>query len=192
MHTIFELEPTMFCLVTQFNSFWCIQGLHGCRATVGRGDERQNLPNRLLCQKETIHAVRFFNSAPLCRRFVRRPVRTELSTQTTLRVSCPHRTGPETLRFALGVPLLVMATVGNGLAFAVMRRRSMRETSPGVYFAAIACADTSTVSETGRCCQQTRSKIRCLEREQVCAQQKCTQGCVVKFEVTRMCEHFAG
>ena len=53
--------------------------------------------------------------------------------------------GPATLRLALAIPLLIMATVGNSLAFAVMRRRSMRNTSPGVYFAAIACADTVTV-----------------------------------------------
>ena len=52
---------------------------------------------------------------------------------------------PATLRLALAIPLLIMATVGNSLAFAVMRRRSMRNTSPGVYFAAIACADTVTV-----------------------------------------------
>ena len=53
--------------------------------------------------------------------------------------------GPATLRLALAIPLLIMATVGNSLAFAVMRRRSMRNTSPGVYFAAITCADTVTV-----------------------------------------------
>ena len=53
--------------------------------------------------------------------------------------------GPATLLLALAIPLLIMATVGNSLAFAVMRRRSMRNTSPGVYFAAIACADTVTV-----------------------------------------------
>ncbi len=50
--------------------------------------------------------------------------------------------GSATLRLALYVPILVLGTVGNFLSFVVMRRKSMRETSPGVYFAAIAVGDT--------------------------------------------------
>ena len=56
--------------------------------------------------------------------------------------------GYDKLRLALSLPLLLMATFGNSMAFAVMRRKTMRNTSPGVYFAAIAVADTMTVGKT--------------------------------------------
>ena len=53
--------------------------------------------------------------------------------------------GYDKLRLALSLPLLLMGAFGNSMAFAVMRRKTMRNTSPGVYFAAIAVADTMTV-----------------------------------------------
>ncbi len=52
------------------------------------------------------------------------------------------RSGPENIRVALYIPLLVLGTVGNILSFLVMRRKSLRVTSPGLYFAAIAVGDT--------------------------------------------------
>ena len=57
----------------------------------------------------------------------------------------PERSAPQTIRLAIGLPLIVIATIGNTLSFLVMRRKTMKNTSPGIYFAAIAVADTMTV-----------------------------------------------
>ena len=51
----------------------------------------------------------------------------------------------ETIRVSLAIPLVITATWGNVLSFLIMRRKSMKITSPGIYFAAIACMDTMTV-----------------------------------------------
>ena len=55
------------------------------------------------------------------------------------------RSGPEILRLGCAIPLLLVATFGNVMSFIIMRRKSMKRSSPGIYFAAIACTDTSTV-----------------------------------------------
>ena len=55
------------------------------------------------------------------------------------------RSGPEMLRLGCAIPLLLVATFGNVMSFNIMRRESMKRSSPGIYFAAIACTDTSTV-----------------------------------------------
>ena len=55
------------------------------------------------------------------------------------------RTKLETLHVSLAIPLLIMASIGNSLSFVIMRRTSMKNTSAGVYFSAIACLDTMTV-----------------------------------------------
>ena len=51
--------------------------------------------------------------------------------------------GPEMLRLGCAIPLLLVATFGNVMSFIIMRRKSMKRSSPGIYFAA--CTDTSTV-----------------------------------------------
>ena len=55
------------------------------------------------------------------------------------------RSGPEMLRLGCAIPLLLIATFGNVMTFIIMRRKSMKSSSPGIYFAAIACTDTLTV-----------------------------------------------
>ena len=49
------------------------------------------------------------------------------------------------LRVSIAIPLVIMATFGNGLSFIIMGRPSWKNTSTGIYFAAIACMDTTTV-----------------------------------------------
>ena len=65
--------------------------------------------------------------------------------ETVTEHSGDFRTKPETLRVSFSILLLTMATIGNGLSFMIMRRKSMKNTSSGVYFSAIACLDTMVV-----------------------------------------------
>ncbi len=48
-----------------------------------------------------------------------------------------QRSTSQTIRIAIGLPLIIIATLGNTLSFLVMRRKSMKNTSPGIYFAGV-------------------------------------------------------